>query len=420
MLDPKFIRENIDRVKENLKKRNLDPKLAGQWSDLDQKRREITVKIENLRAKRNQLTEQIKKSPNDPALLKEAKKVKQDLQGFETPLPDLESAWQDLLHRLPNIAADDVPIGKDDTGNVVIKTVGDLPKFDFKPLDHLDLGEKLNLIDVKKAGQLSGSRFGYFKNKAALLEMALMFHAFKKLVDKGFHGMIPPAMVKSRTEWACGYADNNNLFNAYYSIPEDDLIFISSSEHSVVPYHSGEALDPNDLPLKYVNFSPCFRRESGTYGKDTRGLFRVHFFNKVEMNIFSLPDYQISDKLCLEMLQNEEELVQELGLPYQIKNCCTGDLPQPNRRMYDLEVWFPGQNAYRETHSCSNCGDYQARRLDTKTDFKGKKEFVHILNATMATDRLVLAILENFQQKDGLIAIPKVLQPLVGKEIIKS
>ena len=206
--------------------------------------------------------------------------------------------------------------------------------------------------------------------------------------------------------------------NAYYSIPEDDLIFISSSEHAVVPYHMDEILDAKSFPIKYVNFSPCFRREAGTYGKDMKGMLRVHFFNKVEMNVFTLPDYKISDAMCLEMLANEEELMQELEIPYQIVKACTGDLPQPNRRMYDINSWFPGQNAYRETQSCSNCGDYQARRLNTKVKLDGKNELVHILNATLVTDRAVLAIIENHQQADGSIKIPKVLIPFTNFEVI--
>ena len=226
-------------------------------------------------------------------------------------------------------------------------------------------------------------------------------------------------MIKSATEWGCGYASNKNLLNAYYSIPEDDLILISSSEHAVVPYHSNEILDIKSLPIKYVNFSPCFRREAGTYGKDMRGMLRLHFFNKVEMNVFTAPDYQISDAMCLEMLSYEREVLEDFGIPYQVVNCCTGDLPQPNRRMYDLNIWFPGQNAYRESGSCSNCGDYQARRLNTRVKINGKNELVHILNGTACSDRPLLAIIENFQQGDGSITIPKVLWPFTGFQVIK-
>lgn len=405
MLDINFVRENQKEVKTAVKNRGLGQEVVDRVLKVDETRRQLIGEIEKLRARKNQLTK------DD---VQQGRKLKETLHRLEPDLRAIEGQLKDLLSEIPNIPANDVPVGKDDTENVVIKTVGKPPKFKFDPQDHVSLGERLDIIDVKKAGQICGPRLGYFKNEGAVLEMALMFYALKKLVGKGYRAMVPPVMIKSQTEWGCGYASNKNLFNAYYSVPEDDLIFISSSEHSVVPYHSDEVLDCKTLPLKYVNFSPCFRRESGAYGKDTRGLFRVHFFNKVEMNIFSLPDYEVSDKICLEMLKNEEEIMQDLGLAYQVKNCCSGDLPFPNRRMYDVEAWFPGQNAYRETHSCSNCGDYQARRLGTKTKIGGKSEFVHILNATAITDRSVLAILENFQQKDGSILIPKVLQKYTG------
>lgn len=405
MLDINFVRENQKEVKTAVKNRGLGQEVVDRVLKVDETRRQLIGEIEKLRARKNQLTK------DD---VQQGRKLKETLHRLEPDLRAIEGQLKDLLSEIPNIPANDVPVGKDDTENVVIKTVGKPPKFKFDPQDHVSLGERLDIIDVKKAGQICGPRLGYFKNEGAVLEMALMFYALKKLVGKGYRAMVPPVMIKSQTEWGCGYASNKNLFNAYYSVPEDDLIFVSSSEHSVVPYHSDEVLDCKTLPLKYVNFSPCFRRESGAYGKDTRGLFRVHFFNKVEMNIFSLPDYEVSDKICLEMLKNEEEIMQDLGLAYQVKNCCSGDLPFPNRRMYDVEAWFPGQNAYRETHSCSNCGDYQARRLGTKTKIGGKSEFVHILNATAITDRSVLAILENFQQKDGSILIPKVLQKYTG------
>lgn len=418
MIDINFLRQSPDTIRTALKNRQKDPNIVDKILEIDKKYRIILSDVEKFRAEQNSLTRQFKGKPTEEQL-KTATSIKEKLKTVELELKEIEEKQNLILEEIPNIPADDVPVGKDDSENVVFKTVGDIPKFDFQPLDHVDLGQNLDIIDVKKAGQLSGSRFGFFKNQGAVLEMAIMFYAFQKLVKKGFKGMIPPAMVKSNTEWKCGYASNKNLFNAYYSAPEDDLIFISSSEHAVVPYHMDEILDANELPLKYVNFSPCFRREAGTYGKDTRGMLRVHFFNKVEMNIFTLPDYKISDAMCLEMLANEEELMQELNIPYQVVKACTGDLPQPNRRMYDTNAWFPGQNAYRETHSCSNCGDYQSRRLNTKVKINGKNELVHILNATMATDRIVLALIENHQQADGSITIPKVLQNLTGFDLIK-
>ena len=418
MIDINLLRQQPELIKTALTNRQKDLSVISQILGIDENYRTTLSEVEKLRSEQNTLSRSFKGKPTSEQLIKSTE-VKNNLKIKEGELSSSEKIRDNLLEEIPNIPSDDTPIGKDDNDNVVFKTVGEIPKFDFQPLDHADLGEKLDIIDIKKAAQLSGSRFGYFKGQGAVLEMAVMFYAFTKLTKKGFTGMIPPVMVKSDTEWKCGYASNKNLMGAYYSIPEDDLIFISSSEHAVVPYHMDEILDQKSFPIKYVNYSPCFRREAGTYGKDMKGMLRVHFFNKVEMNVFTLPDYKISDAMCLEMLNNEEELMQELELPYQIVKACTGDLPQPNRRMYDINTWFPGQNAYRETQSCSNCGDYQSRRLNTKVKIDGKNELVHILNATLITDRAVLAIIENHQQADGSIKIPKVLQPYTGFEIIR-
>jgi len=413
MLDFQFIFENQDLVKQSLVNRQKNSDVVDKIVSLITDRKKSILVVEDLRHQQNQITRQFTGKPSEEQLTT-ASDLKNKLKITEKELAEIETNLKLLVEEIPNIPADDVPVGKDDKDNVVYKTVGEPTKFDFEPLDHIELGERLGILDVKKAGDLSGSRFGYFKGQGATLEMAVMFYCFQKLISRGFVGMIPPAMIKSSTEWGCGYASNKNLFNAFYSVPEDDLIFISSSEHSVVPYHSNEILDSNKLPIKYVNFSPCFRREAGTYGKDTRGLFRVHFFNKVEMNIFTTPDYKVSDDMCLEILAIEEEILSDFGLPYQVMKCCTGDLPQPNRRMYDINTWFPGQSDYRETHSCSNCGDYQARRLNTKTKIAGESKLVHILNATVITDRAVLAIIENHQQKNGSINIPSCLHSLTG------
>lgn len=419
MIDINLLREKPEVIKKLLVDRNKDVEILNKVLESDKSYRSVLIEVENLRAQQNEITKNIKGKPTDEQI-KNALSIKEKLKSLETNLKEKETEVNSFLEQIPNIVAEDVPIGKDDNDNVVFKTVGEKPVFDFEPKDHIDLGEALDIIDVKRAAKVSGSRFGYYKNQGAVLEMAVMFYTFQKLIKKGFIGMVPPTMIKGESEWKCGYASNKNLFNAYYSIPEDDLIFISSSEHSVVPYHMDEILESTKLPVKYVNFSPCFRREAGTYGKDTRGMFRVHFFNKVEMNIFTLPDYKVSDDMCLEMLSIEEEIMQDFGLHYQVMKCCTGDLPQPNRRMYDINCWFPGQNNYRETQSCSNCGDYQARRLNTKTKIEGKNEFVHILNATVITDRAVLAIIENHQQKDGSIKIPAALQPYTGFDVIKA
>lgn len=417
MIDINLLRQSPETLRIALEKRQKDVSILDELQKLDQNYRQLLAQTEEFRSQQNTLTKNIKGKPS-PEQITQASEIKEKLKTIELSLKDTEKNLFDLLAEIPNLPADDVPVGKDDTDNIVLKTVGSKPNFDFTPKDHLDLGEALDIIDVKKAAELSGARFGYFKGQGAVLEMSLMFYAFQKLVSKGFVGMVPPAMVKSQTEWACGYTSNKNLFNAAYSIPEDDLIFISSSEHSVVPYHRNEVLNEKDFPIKYVNFSPCFRREAGTYGKDMKGMLRVHFFNKVEMNIFTLPDVKISDAMQEEMLAIEEEILQELGLHYQVMKNCSGDLPQPNRRMNDINTWFPGQNAYRETSSCSNCTDYQARRLNTKVKLNGQNQFVHILNATVVTDRVLLAIMENFQQLDGSIKIPEVLWPLCGFKVI--
>jgi len=413
MLDINLIRTQPELIKTSLLNRQKDPALLDKVILLDKNYRQVLSDFETLRSSQNSISKNIKGKPTVEQIA-EGKKLKDQLKIVEENLKKSETELNSLLEEIPNIPAEDVPVGKDDSENVVIKTVGEKPKFDFKPLDHQQLGEKLNIIDKEKAGQISGSRFGYYKNEAAILEMSIMFYAMKKFTAMGFKAMLPPVMIKSQTEWGCGYASNKNLFNAYYSIPEDDLILISSSEHSVVPYHSNETLDSKIFPIKYVNFSPCFRRESGTYGKDMKGMLRVHHFNKVELNVFTLPDLKISDAMQLEMLSAEEEILKDLGLHYQVVNCSTGDLPQPNRRMYDINTWFPGLDAYKETGSCSNCADYQARRLNTKVKINGKNELVHILNSTAVTDRVMLAILENFQTKEGNINIPEVLWPFTG------
>lgn len=418
MLDLNFIRNNQAVVKTALQNRQKDVVLLDNFLTVDKDYRSLLQKVEDLRSLQNKITKGQKGKPDEDRV-KEAKKIKDELKIFEEDLNSKLEILNSIVEEIPNIPAYDVPIGKDDSENVIIKTIGQQPKFDFQPLDHQILGQKLNIIDKEKAGQISGSRFGYYKNQGAVLEMAIMFYTFKKLVSLGFKGMIPPVMIKSKTEWGCGYASNKNLLGAYYSIPEDDLVFISSSEHSVIPYHANEILDPKAFPLKYVNYSPCFRRESGTYGKDMKGMLRLHHFNKVEMNVFTLPDENTSDAMELEMLAIEEGILQDFGLHYQVLNCCTGDLPQPNRRMYDINVWFPGLNEYKETGSCSNCTDYQARRLNTRVKINDKTQFVHILNSTAITDRSLCAIIENFQTKEGSVIIPKCLQSLCGFDVIK-
>ena len=419
MIDLSLYKKDPELIKKSLSSRGKNPDVVEQIAKLVDEINVNLDKIHNLRAAQNKISKEIK-GKQTPEQLASAKKIKDELKVIEEKTDKIGHEQYLLAYDIPNICAADVPVGKDDKDNVVIKTVGTKPVFDFKPLDHEDLGIKLNIIDKEKAGQISGSRFGYYKNQGAILEMAVMFYAMQKVIAKGFGAMLPPLMVSDTTEINCGYVSAKNLYDTAYSSVQDKLIFISSSEHSVVPYHTNEILDPKVFPIKYVNFSPCFRREAGTYGKDMKGMLRVHHFNKVEMNVFTLPDFAISDAMQLEMLAIEEEIMQDFGLHYQVMNCCTGDLPQPNRRMFDINTWFPGQEAYRETQSCSTCSDYQARRLNTKVKINGENKYVHILNATVVSDRAVLAIMENHQQADGSINIPKCLHQLTGFSSIKS
>lgn len=413
MLDKNFIVANPDVVKTALTNRGKDPVLVDKVVEVDLGRKNILLQVEEQRAAQNKISRDLKGKPT-PEQLEVATGLKETLKKLEEQLKFTQAELDAVMEEIPNLPADDVPVGKDDNDNVVIKTVGQPPQFKFKPKDHIELGKLCDIIDTEKAAKLSGSRFGYYKNEGAVLEFTVMYYVFSKLSRLGFKAMVPPYMIKGSTEWKMGYVSNKNLEGAHYYLKEDDLDFITSSEHSVGPYHADETLDLKNLPIKYVNFSPCFRREAGTYGKDMKGMFRLHCFNKVEMIAITQPDFAISDAMCDELLAREEEILQEFELPYQVVKCCTGDLPHPNRRMYDINTWFPGQDTYRETSSCSNCSDYQARRLNTKVKIGGESKLVHMLNATAVVDRVVLAIIENHQQEDGSILMPKVLQPLLG------
>jgi len=421
MLDPNYIRENIDKVKKGAGDRGLDPELIDQWLELDERWRGLLQKVEKLRKQRNELICDIKKRKERPLedKVKKGKEFKEEIKKLEKKLFGLKEKWQEALMAIPNLPASDVPIGKDENENLVVRKWGEPTKFDFEPKDHLEIGENLGLIDVKRAGKVSGSRFGYLTGDAVLLEFALVQFALETLTKEGFVPVVPPVMIKKRMESGLGYAEHGG-WNDMYVLDNDDLVLVATAEHSLVARYSGEVFGAKDLPRRYVGFSTCFRREAGTYGKDTRGILRVHQFDKVEMVSFVNP--RNSDKEHEYLVSLEEKLMQALKLPYRIAKMCTGDLAQPQTRRYDLETWMPGQNKYRETHSCSNCTDYQARRLEIKFSSGGVKNYLHILNGTAyAIGRTIIAILENYQQKDGSVVVPEVLRKWVGRDrIIKS
>ena len=413
MLDIKFIRENPQKVKDGAKNKGIEVDI-DKLLELDKKRRELLAQTEQLKAEQNklskgQITEEIKN---------QARELKEKIQKGEEELKTVEKELNEIMYKIPNIPLEGVPIGKDDSGNVVAKKVGELLKFDFQPKEHFEIGEKLDLIDTERAAKVAGSRFYYFKREAALMEFALINLAMDTLVKKGFIPVIPPVMIKKEMAWAMGYLQQTDDEEAYH-LEKDDLYLTATAEQSLGAMHAGEILDEKNLPLRYVGFSTCFRREAGSHGKDVRGILRVHQFDKIEMFVFCKPED--SEKEHQMLLANEEELMQKLDLPYQVLDICTGDLGVPAAKKYDIEVWLPGQNKYRETHSTSNCTDFQARRLNVRyRDRQGNLKFVHTLNGTAFSMRPIIAILENFQQKDGSVKIHKALQKYLNFKEIKN
>jgi len=405
MLDLNFIKENPSKVKEAIKKKGYNVELVDQFLTIDEKRRDLIGKIEVLRAARNKLGKnEIEKGRN----------IKEELKKLEPELKETEVKLKELLFQIPNLPAEDVPLGKDESENVEVKKWGKPRKFDFKIKNYQELGECLGIIDTKTAAKVSGTRFGYLKNEAVLLEFALINFGFDLLIKEGFIPVVSPTLISFDSMSGLGYMENGGQENMYF-LEKDNLFLVGTAEHALVPMHKNEVIEGSRLPLRYVGFSSAFRREAGSYGKDTAGIFRVHQFDKLEMVSFIEPQEKDDEKEHNYLLSLEEKIVQALQIPYQITKMCTGDLGHPVSRKFDLNCWFPSENRYRETHSVSTCTDYQARRLNIKyNDKKGKMGLVHILNGTaIAIGRTILAILENYQQKDGSVEIPKVLQKYI-------
>ncbi len=414
MLDIKYIRENSEKVKQGAKNKGVDVdmnKLLG----LDKKRRELVAQTEQLKAEQNKLN---RKGAPTPETIEAAKSLKEKFQAQEIILREIEKDFDILMRQIPNPAFDEVPVGKDDSENVVKEfgKIKEKPKFDFKPKEHWEIGEQLDIIDTERAGKVAGSRFYYLKRQAVLVEFALINFAFEKLVKKGFIPVIPPVMIKPEMAWAMGYLQQTDDEEAYH-LEKDNLYLTATSEQTLGAMHAGETFEEKDLPLRYVGFSTCFRREAGSFGKDTKGMLRVHQFDKIEMFVFCKPEDSLKEHELL--LAMEKELMDNLELHYQVIDICTGDLGAPAAKKYDIETWMPGQNKYRETHSTSNCTDFQARRLNARyRDKQGELNFVHTLNGTAFSMRPIIAILENYQKKDGSVEVPKVLRKWTGfKEI---
>ncbi len=419
MLDIKLIREHPETVKKNLKKRKEDDKIK--WvEDLlkhDKRWRELIQKTNDLRRKRNVITQEIaqlmKKKKDVKTKMKEVKAIPGQIKKLEAQADDYRKKANTILMKLPNILHDSVPYGKDENDNVVIRTWGKPPKFDFKPKNHMEIALDLGLIDAERAAKIAGAGFYYFKKELVLLDLAIQRFAIKHLMKKGYTLIEPPFMIRKKPYE--GVTDLSDFELVTYRVEGEDLFLIATSEHPMAAMFMDEILNKKDLPIKFVGVSPCFRKEIGTHGKYTKGLFRMHQFNKVEQFIFCLPEQ--SWKLHEELQKNCEELYQALGLHYRVVNVCTGDIGTIAAKKFDTEVWMADEK-FREVGSNSNCTDYQARRLNTR--FREKEGqapvgFVHTLNNTaLATSRTMMAILEQFQQKDGSVIIPKVLRPFMN------
>lgn len=409
MLDVNFIRENPEKVKEGVRKKGYNSELVERVLELDGKRRELLQRTEELRAERNRVS---KKQTEEAK--KRGKEIKEELKRLEPNLDETTTQYENALREIPNLPLDDVPEGKNESGNKVVRNWGKPPKFDFKTRDHLELGELLGIIDVERAAKVSGARFAYLKGDGALLEFALVQHALKTLTTENFIPLVPPVLIKEESMNGMGYLEHKGKEDMYV-LDKDGLVLVGTSEQAIGPMHKDEVLE--NLPLRYAGFSPCFRREAGSYGKDTRGILRVHQFDKVEMFSFAAPEN--GDEEHEYFVSLEEKLFQSLGIPYQVVKMCTGDLGHPAARKYDLEAWMPGQEKYREVTSASTTTDYQARRLNIKYRSGGKTEHVHMLNGTaFAIGRTIIAILENYQQEDGSVIIPEVLRSYMGKDKI--
>ncbi len=424
MLDLKFVRANLDKIKDMLAKRGYDLDLSG-FERLDKKRREIITEIESLRAKRNEINNKIsqkkKKGEDATELIDEMKEISLKIKEKEKELPEIEREFNNFLLLIPNIPHESVPVGKDENDNKVVRYWGKKPEFSFEPLPHWEIGERLGILDFKRASKLAGSRFALYKGVGAKLERALInFMLDIHTKEHGYSEILPPFLVNS--DCMVGTGQLPKFKEDLFKVEDWDLYLIPTAEVPLTNIHRQETLNENELPKYYVAYTPCFRSEAGSYGKDVRGLIRQHQFNKVELVKITKPEDSFEE---LEKLTRDaEEILKRLNLHYRVVCLCTGDLGFSSAKTYDLEVWLPGQGLYREISSCSNCTDFQARRAGIRFRRKGKKgsEFVHTLNGSgIAVGRTVVAILENYQQKDGSVVIPEALRPYMdGMECIKA
>lgn len=422
MIDIKLLRETPDILKKDLKKRGMDTSAVDDVISLDKEWRTSLQEAERLKAERNKVTVEIaalKKQGKDASKqIKSMQEIPQKIKESEDKANEAKATVDQIMLMLPNILHESVPVGKTDEDNTVVRTVGKPKKFAFEPRDHIDIGEMCDLIDIERAAKVSGARFYYLKNEAVLLEFAIIQYVLNLLGKKGFKPFIPPALIREEVMEGAGFLPGGK--DDIYKIEGDKLYLVGTSEQALAGLRMDEILDRKDLPLHYCGFSSCFRTEAGAHGRDTKGIFRVHQFDKVEMFIFCKPDESWREHEFL--LQTAEEIYKGLEIPYRVMNVCTGEMGVVAAKKYDIEAWLPGQGKYREVVSCSNCTDYQARRLKIRCRENpgDPTEIVHTLNSTAsAIGRTIVAILENYQNEDGSVDIPKALRPYISIDKIK-
>ncbi|MDD3118764.1 MAG: serine--tRNA ligase [Victivallales bacterium] len=412
MIDLKLIRENPELVKATCLKRGCEVDIDA-LAALDREHRETLQQAESLRAERNRLSKECRDNPDARVRVKT---MKEELAALEERTAVLAGEIDAKLSWLPNLIDDAVPQGATDADNQEIRKVGALPQFDFTPRDHQELGELLGIIDTARGAKVAQAGFYYWKGRGAQLCQAMFYWTQMELVKRGFTLFMTPCVAKEQTLYGTGYLPF--FADQTYAMKDEDLALIGTSEQTLVGYHADEILDGDRLPLCYTAYTPCFRTESGSYGKASRGIFRVHQFHKVEQIIFCRPEDSVKyHQVCL---ANEEYLLQQLGLPYHVVNVCLGDMGAPGYRKFDIEAWYPGFNAYREVTSNTNLTDFQSNRLKIRfKDKDGNKGLVHTISATAVTDRVAIAILENYQQADGTVMVPEVLRPFTGFDRIE-
>ena len=411
MIDPQLLKTNIEAIEENIRKRDLDIDL-DKLKLLDESRRTLKFESEKLRAEQKKLGKEIASASEKEKviLLEKAEKISDKVKSLSEETQQKDEEFFDAWIKIPNIVNSSSPVGKTDEDNTEIKKVGE-PKSIKNPMTHLEIGENLGLIDVERASKISGSRFSYLFGDLVKIQFNLVSYTLNKLSEKGFNPTIPPVLVRENALFGTGFFPDDS--DQVYEVQNDDLFLVGTSEVSLAALHTDEIIDMNNLPLRYAGYSTCFRREAGTYGKDTSGIFRVHQFDKVEM--FSFCDPEKSNEEHEQILAIEEEILKDLEIPYRVVDVCTGDLGASAAKKYDIEAWIPSQKKYREVTSCSNTTDFQARRLNMRTKNEDGNTILHTLNGTaLAVGRILIALLENNQQSDGSVTFSDDLGKILG------